>query len=689
MRQGSAAHKELFCGFLVATHRAWKPEHLAWPELDDVAMVRLLALPFWGEALGTERETAGKISAYAETVRDPILREAIALQGREEERHARLLEVMMERYGLRAEPRPAVGVPDDLEQAFVDAGYGECLDSFFAFGLFEIARGSGFFPEPLLRVIEPIVDEEARHIVFLANWEAYRQADRRPNARVVQAARAVRYYARAVRRRLGAVRSARGEGFTASGATAVAGDLTARAFLETCLKENRPAPRRVGSAPPQAASGPGPGSDRAPRSRRVAGERVSMTGYRGRPRWRWWVAGAVLWGAVAITAATWLVLGRRLDDAPRKAVATEPGTDGLPVLGTLPGFELIERSGRPVKLDDLRGHVWIATFFFSRCQDTCSLQNARLAQLQADLAAMPDVRLVSISVDAEHDTPPVLRRYADGFGADPERWLFLTGDPPGIVRLAQESFRVSLVVASRSGADAAPVLRHSPGLVLVDREARIRGYYHSEDPADVARLRRDVAFAREGAALAQQAPNTPPRTVQTVPGMPPVVDPNNLYSETAAGKLSPAVAHALPRVYVPNRQSNDVYVIDPMTYKVVDRYTVGIHPQHVVPSWDLKTLWVANNAEGRTDGSLTPIDPATGKPGQAVAVDDPYNMYNTPDGRSAVVVAEALRRLDFRDPQTMALQSSLAVPRCAGINHGDFRSTAATRSSPASSAAAW
>jgi YVTN family beta-propeller protein len=169
--------------------------------------------------------------------------------------------------------------------------------------------------------------------------------------------------------------------------------------------------------------------------------------------------------------------------------------------------------------------------------------------------------------------------------------------------------------------------------------------------------------------------------------MPPVVDPNNLYSETAAGKLSPAVAHALPRVYVPNRQSNDVYVIDPMTYKVVDRYTVGIHPQHVVPSWDLKTLWVANNAEGRTDGSLTPIDPATGKPGQAVAVDDPYNMYNTPDGRSAVVVAEALRRLDFRDPQTMALQSSLAVPRCAGINHGDFRSTAATRSSPASSRA--
>lgn len=162
------------------------------------------------------------------------------------------------------------------------------------------------------------------------------------------------------------------------------------------------------------------------------------------------------------------------------------------------------------------------------------------------------------------------------------------------------------------------------------------------------------------------------RAIVTVPGMPPVVDPANLYSETAAGRLSPAVAGALPRVYVPNRVSNDVYVIDPATFKVVDRFKVGINPQHVVPSWDLKTLWVANNAEGRTDGSLTPIDPKTGKPGRAIAVDDPYNMYFTPDGKSAIVVAEALKRLDFRDAQTMTLQSSLATPGCAGINHADF-----------------
>lgn len=189
-----------------------------------------------------------------------------------------------------------------------------------------------------------------------------------------------------------------------------------------------------------------------------------------------------------------------------------------------------------------------------------------------------------------------------------------------------------------------------------------------------------AVFSWSGGATAQQgagqpaSPNrpSPARAVDTVPGMPPVVDPTNLYSKTRAGQLSPAVSGALPRVYVPNRMSNDVYVIDPVTLKVIGRFPVGINPQHVVPSYDLRTLWVTNNAERRTDGSLTPIDPTTGKPGRAIPVDDPYNMYFTPDGQSAIVVAEAHKRLDFRDPQTMALQSSLAVPHCAGINHADF-----------------
>jgi YVTN family beta-propeller protein len=146
----------------------------------------------------------------------------------------------------------------------------------------------------------------------------------------------------------------------------------------------------------------------------------------------------------------------------------------------------------------------------------------------------------------------------------------------------------------------------------------------------------------------------------------------NVYSTSAADKLSAAVAGDLPRIYVPNLKSNDVYVIDPAAMKVVDRFKVGIGPQHIVPAWDLRTLWVTNNAENTPKGSLTPIDPRTGKPGKAIAVDDPYNMYATPDGKSAIVVAEARKRLDFRDPKTMALQYSIDTPGCPGINHADF-----------------
>jgi YVTN family beta-propeller protein len=160
--------------------------------------------------------------------------------------------------------------------------------------------------------------------------------------------------------------------------------------------------------------------------------------------------------------------------------------------------------------------------------------------------------------------------------------------------------------------------------------------------------------------------------IETVPGMPPVPDPANLYSETGAGKLSEAVRGDLERIYVPNLRSNDVYVVDPATLKVVDKFKVGRSPQHVVPSWDLRTLWVTNNAERRNDGTLTPIDPKTGKRGPDVVVDNPYNMYYSPDGRSAIVVAEARKRLDFREPKTMALQYSIEVPGCAGVNHADF-----------------
>jgi YVTN family beta-propeller protein len=180
------------------------------------------------------------------------------------------------------------------------------------------------------------------------------------------------------------------------------------------------------------------------------------------------------------------------------------------------------------------------------------------------------------------------------------------------------------------------------------------------------------APATAPAPVGAVAPPPLPPAVATVPGMPPVIDAKNLYSEQAANKVQPAIAGDLPRIYVPNLRGHDVHVIDPATMKVVDRFKVGHSPQHIVPSWDMKTLWVTNNAERRTDGSLTPIDPKTGKPGPAIDVDNPYNLYFSPDGKSAIVVAEARKRLDFRDPKTLALQAELPVPGCPGVNHADF-----------------
>jgi len=142
---------------------------------------------------------------------------------------------------------------------------------------------------------------------------------------------------------------------------------------------------------------------------------------------------------------------------------------------------------------------------------------------------------------------------------------------------------------------------------------------------------------------------------------------HNLYAATGPNQFAPQVVDDLSRVYVPNTESGTVSVIDPATYKVVQTFPVGLEPQHVTPSWDLKTLWVDNDK----GNSLTPIDARTGQVGTPVPVADPYNLYFTPDGSRAVVMAEAQHRMDFRDPHTMELLRSVPVP-CNGLNHMDF-----------------
>jgi YVTN family beta-propeller protein len=142
----------------------------------------------------------------------------------------------------------------------------------------------------------------------------------------------------------------------------------------------------------------------------------------------------------------------------------------------------------------------------------------------------------------------------------------------------------------------------------------------------------------------------------------------DVYAADRAGDLSPVARTARPLIYVPNSGSNTVDEIDPNTYRIVRQFAVGALPQHVVPSWDLKTLWVTND-EGNT---LTPINPDTGAPGPPVPVEDPYNMYFTPDGRYAVVMEERNRVIAFRDAHTMRPHNFLSVPQCAGVNHADY-----------------
>jgi len=188
--------------------------------------------------------------------------------------------------------------------------------------------------------------------------------------------------------------------------------------------------------------------------------------------------------------------------------------EALEVYGQVPDFALTERGGRRITLGELRGKVWVVNFFYTECTDTCPLQSAHMARLQADLADEPDLRLVSISVDPVHDTPEVLSEYAKRFAAHPSRWLFLTGPRDAIYRLAIEGFRLGVVdqgekVQRGTGEGSAwlgpalawahpvpnperkPII-HSSRFVLVDRQAQIRGYYHGTDWESLDRLRKNV-----------------------------------------------------------------------------------------------------------------------------------------------------------------------------------------------------
>lgn len=169
----------------------------------------------------------------------------------------------------------------------------------------------------------------------------------------------------------------------------------------------------------------------------------------------------------------------------------QPPSKQISEYRSVPDFSLTERSGRIISLADLRGKIWIADFIYTECSDTCPLQTADMAKLQAQWINESDLELVSFSVDPGHDTPRVLSRYASRFKADPTRWLFLTGGNEEIARLIQDGFHLAAAPAPKRDHDSQLIL-HSPRFVLVDRQGRIHGYYDNRDPKAIQRLNKDV-----------------------------------------------------------------------------------------------------------------------------------------------------------------------------------------------------
>jgi hypothetical protein len=242
MKIGSLEHRDAFCSHFTQTYVEYDPKALPWPVLDAAALHRLQGVPFWEEVFYTERRAGAIVAAFTQTVSDPVLKEALALQGEEETRHANLIRVMIDRYGLDAPERPMEDLGSDIETRFKDFGFGECLDSFLGFGLFKIAWQAEFLPREMLQIFETLMFEETRHIVFFINWMAYTEAQRGWVARTVSPLTSLRYYLRALRRMAGLAQRSKqlndGKNFAATQVSMFLDGFNFRTFLEDCYAEN-------------------------------------------------------------------------------------------------------------------------------------------------------------------------------------------------------------------------------------------------------------------------------------------------------------------------------------------------------------------------------------------------------------------------------------------------------------------
>lgn len=244
---GSDAHKRLFCKTLLETFDPYRPAVIDWPKLDDEARDRLTALPIWDIAVQTENRAGLNVTTYSETISDPLLRKAVELNGFEERRHRHVLSNLVEAYGIRLAPEPAYPKPRDPEWAFLVTGYSECIDSFFAFGLFESAKSTGFFPPELVDTFEPVIREEGRHILFFVNWVAWHRRNmpiwRRPWFEL----KVLAVWAFLIWERIGIAsdvsNGVQDNNFTMTGAAQLGADIDVGELMDVCLSEND---RRLG-----------------------------------------------------------------------------------------------------------------------------------------------------------------------------------------------------------------------------------------------------------------------------------------------------------------------------------------------------------------------------------------------------------------------------------------------------------
>jgi hypothetical protein len=240
---GSDGHKRLFCRMLLDTFNPYKPSVIDWPMLSSDARERLVGLPIWDIAVQTEGHARLRVRSYAEQVNDPLLKEAIELNAFEEGRHKDVLSNLVRAYGIELAPEPEYRKPKDAEWAFMVTGFSECIDSFFAFGLFELAKRSGFFPPELVDTFEPVIQEEGRHILFFVNWVAWHRRNLPWWRRPLFFFRVVAVWCFLIWERIQTARAVGGKSppdnnFTVTGSKSIGVDVDVAQLMDICLAEN-------------------------------------------------------------------------------------------------------------------------------------------------------------------------------------------------------------------------------------------------------------------------------------------------------------------------------------------------------------------------------------------------------------------------------------------------------------------